>query len=251
MVFADDNPFERNLIRQELPEVAVLELPEDPALYAACIAASGYFESVSITSEDTERAGQYQANTQRELLRESVTDMAAYLDSLRMKLQCGPFGPVDLPRIVQLINKTNQFNLTTRRYTAPEVQAMMENDAVLHLQFRLLDRFGDNGIIAVVIGKLNGDLELPIDTWLMSCRVLGRQVEPATLNAVAHRASAMGAIALIGQFRATPKNALVKDHYSNLGFKLREKSDGESTWRLDLRSFKEIAVPMTILEGRP
>jgi FkbH-like protein len=251
LVFADDNPFERNLVRQELPEVAVPELPEDPAGFAGCVAAAGYFEGLSITNEDQERVNQYRANAEREQLRESTTDMAGYLQSLRMELHCGPFDPIGLQRIVQLINKTNQFNLLTRRYTDTEVQAVMTDSAALHLQFRLQDRFGDNGVIAIVIGKLDAEQQLVIDTWLMSCRVLGRQVEAATLNVVAKRASAMGATALIGSFRPTPKNEMVRDHYPKLGFDELEKQDGETRWVLPLDRFRAAPVSMTIFEGTP
>ena len=142
------------------------------------------------------------------------------------------------PRIVQLINKTNQFNLTTRRYTAPEVQALLSDESILHLQFRLTDRFGDNGIIAVVVGKLNAEHELLIDTWLMSCRVLGRQVEAATLNVVVERARRMGAIALIGHYLPTPKNGMVRDHYPKLGFETLGELEGGPTWRLALDEFR-------------
>lgn len=249
LVFVDDNPFERNLIRQELPEVAVPELPDDPALYAACIAAAGYFEGLSITAEDEERTKLYRANIEREQLRESVTDMASYLASLRMELRYGHFGEVDLPRIVQLINKTNQFNLTTQRYAAPEVQAMMNDRAVLPLQFRLLDRFGDNGIIGLVVGKLNDELDLDLDTWLMSCRVLGRQVEAAMLNVVVNRARQLGAVALIGTYRPTAKNAMVKDHYLKLGFEQTGDNNGETTWRMPVQSFIAVEVAITMVEG--
>jgi FkbH-like protein len=249
LVFADDNPFERNLIRQELPEVAVPELPDDPALYGACIAAAGYFEGLSITAEDEERTSLYRANAEREQLRESVTDMASYLASLRMELRFGLFGQVDLPRIVQLINKTNQFNLTTRRYAAPEVQAMLNDRTVMPLQFRLVDRFGDNGIIGLVIGKLNDEMNLDLDTWLMSCRVLGRQVEAAMLNVVVNRARQLGAVALVGAYGPTAKNAMVKDHYSKLGFEQTGDINGETTWRLPLESFNEVDVAITIVEG--
>ncbi len=249
LVFADDNPFERNLIRQELPQVAVPELPDDPASYGACIAAAGYFEGLSITTEDEERTKLYRANVEREQLRESVTDMASYLVSLRMELRYGLFGQVDLPRIVQLINKTNQFNLTTRRYAAPEVQALLNVSTVLPLQFRLLDRFGDNGIIGLVIGKLNDDLDLDLDTWLMSCRVLGRQVEAAMLNAVVDRARRLGAVALVGTYRPTAKNAMVKDHYLRLGFEQTGNVDGETTWRMPLENFNKADVAITMVEG--
>jgi FkbH-like protein len=251
LVFADDNPFERNLVRQELPEVAVPELPEDPAGFAACIAAAGYFEGLSITNEDQERVNQYRANAEREQLRESTTDMAGYLQSLRMELHCGPFDPIGLQRIVQLINKTNQFNLLTRRYTDAEVQAVMADPAALHLQFRLQDRFGDNGVIAIVIGKLDAERKLVIDTWLMSCRVLGRQVEAATLNVVAKRAGAMGATALLGSFRPTPKNEMVRDHYLKLGFDQLEQQGGETRWVLPLDRFRAAPISMTIFEGTP
>jgi FkbH-like protein len=251
LVFVDDNPFERNLVRQELPEVAVPELPEDPAGFVTCIASAGYFEGLSVTNEDQERVSQYRANAEREQLRESTTDMAAYLQSLRMELHCGPFDRIGLQRIVQLINKTNQFNLMTRRYTDAEVQAVMADPAALHLQLRLQDRFGDNGVIAIVIGKLDAGRRLVIDTWLMSCRVLGRQVEAATLNVVAHRAGAMGATALIGSFRPTAKNEMVKDHYPKLGFDELEQQDGATRWVLPLDRFRAAPVAMTIVEGLP
>jgi FkbH-like protein len=251
LVFADDNPFERNLVRQELPEIAVPELPDDPSGFVACLAGAGYFEGLSITSEDQDRVNQYRANAEREQLRESTTDMSSYLQSLRMELHCDPFDSIGLPRIVQLINKTNQFNLMTRRYTDAEVQAVIEDPAALHLQFRLLDRFGDNGIIALVIGKLNSERKLVIDTWLMSCRVLGRQVEAATLNAVAKRSIEMGATVLIGSFRPSPKNEMVRDHYPKLGFDELENQNGETTWVLPLDRFQPAPVPMTICEGTP
>lgn len=251
LVFADDNPFERNLVRQEIPEVAVPELPEDPAGYAACIAAAGYFEALGVTNEDRDRTELYRTNAEREALRETVTDLPAYLASLRMELRCSPFDEVGLPRIVQLINKTNQFNLTTRRYTEPEVRAVLADAGALHLQFRLIDRFGDNGIIGLVIGRLQSGGELVLDTWLMSCRVLGRQVESATLNVVARQARSLGARTLIGHYRPTQKNGMVKDHYPKLGFQLLGGGNaGDTSWKLELGEFKEAEVAMTIVEGQ-
>jgi FkbH-like protein len=152
---------------------------------------------------------------------------------------------------IQLINKTNQFNLLTRRYADTEVQAVMADPAALHLQFRLLDRFGDNGVIALVIGKLDAERKLFIDTWLMSCRVLGRQVEAATLNMLAKQASKMGAAALIGSFRPTPKNEMVRDHCSKLGFDELETQDDETRWLLPLDRFRAAPAAMTIFEGSP
>ena len=249
LVFVDDNPFERNLVRQELPEVAVPELPEDPAGYGACLAAAGYFESLGLTSEDEERAAQYRANADREQLRESATDMSAYLSSLNMQLHYRPFDRVSLPRIVQLINKTNQFNLTTQRYTEPEVDRLLSNKSVLHLQFRLIDRFGDNGIIAVVIGRLNDQGEMFLDTWLMSCRVLGRDVESATLSVVVARSRLLGAHSLIGVFKPSAKNGMVKDHYSHLGFDPVVRNGEETIWRLPLDGYASKEIPLTLVEG--
>jgi FkbH-like protein len=135
-----------------------------------------------------------------------------------MELIAKGFDRVGLQRIVQLINKSNQFNLTTRRYTEQDVTAVMDDPDAFGLQLRLLDRFGDNGVIAVVIGRLQSNKDLLIDTWLMSCRVLGRQVEPTTLNLVVQRATRLGARRLVGEYIPTMKNAMVKDHYGKLGF---------------------------------
>ncbi len=217
LVFVDDNPFERNLVRQELPMVAVPELTDDPASYAATIADAGYFESVTISKEDLSRAAQYQANQARAAERGAATDLPAYLRGLEMRLIWKTFDRLGLSRIVQLINKTNQFNLTTKRYTEAEILDVMADDRAFGLQLRLLDRFGDNGIIAIVIGRLTGT-DCQIDTWLMSCRVLGRGVEAATLNLIAAQAAAMGAERLIGTYIPTAKNPMVADHYQKLGF---------------------------------
>jgi FkbH-like protein len=249
LVFVDDNPFERNLVRRELPEVAVPELPEDPSRYAACIANAGYFESLSMTAEDLQRSAQYQMNAEREHLRESATDMESYLRDLKMELLWAQVDPISLPRVVQLINKTNQFNLTTQRYTEQEVSAMMSDSKWLVLQFRLLDRYGDNGIISVVIGQIKDDTLL-LETWLMSCRVLGRQVETATLNIVADMAERMGAERLLGIYRPTLKNGMVREHYEKLGFELVHKTaDGLSQWKLDLARFAAVETNLQIIEG--
>jgi FkbH-like protein len=239
LVFADDNPFEREIVRRELPTVLVPELPEDPSLYGRCIADAGYFEGVTVTAEDFERASQYRANIEREGLKTSATDLEGYLRSLNMTLTWARFDSVGLPRIVQLINKTNQFNLTTQRYSETEVVAVMADDRALSLQLRLADRVGDNGMISIVIGQLaTGSKDMLIDTWLMSCRVLGRQVEQATLNLVAQEALRIGADRLIGTYRPTAKNSMVMDHYRKLGFECIEETDGgETRWALDLAQF--------------
>jgi FkbH-like protein len=241
LVFIDDNPFERELIRKELPAVSVPECGDDPTYFAEIIDRAGYFEAIAITQEDRQRAGQYQEMQLREALRASATDLPSYLRSLDMRLVWRRFDRVGLARIVQLINKTNQFNLTTRRYSEEDVIAVMEDSRALGLQFRLLDRFGDNGIIAIVIGRFDGEATLSIETWLMSCRVLGRTVEQAILNLIARQARDIGAVRLIGDYIPTKKNGMVKSHYLNLGFtKDHEDVDGSATFRLELTSLPEV-----------
>jgi FkbH-like protein len=250
LVFVDDNPFERNLVRQELPQVAVPEISDDPSFYITALADAGYFEAVSITAEDRERNDQYQANAEREQLRESTTDLTSYLQSLRMELIYNPFDQINLARVTQLIGKTNQFNLTTRRYTEAEVQGVMNDPRAVTLQVRLVDRFGDNGIIAVLIAKLEENRDAVIDTWLMSCRVLGRQVEEACLNILAEQARALGAKRLIGEFFPTAKNGMVSDLYGRLGFEPEHSfPEGGARFSLDLSIFKAVPVFMAIVEA--
>jgi FkbH-like protein len=252
LVFADDNPFERNLVRQELPEVLVPELPEDPSFYAQTLADAGYFEAVTVTEADRERSGQYQANAARETLRGSATDLAGYLRNLEMELMVRPFDRIGLARIVQLINKTNQFNLTTRRYLEPEVSAMMADPGVVTYQMRLLDRFGDNGVIALLIGrKQERALEpiLEVDTWLMSCRVLGREVEEACLNVLAAGARAMGAERIVAEYRPTAKNGMVRELYAKLGFTLESSdAEGNTRWSLELADWTPKPVVMRVVQ---
>lgn len=238
LVFIDDNPFERSLVRRELPMVAVPEVSDDPATFAQTVADAGYFEAVTVTEEDRVRTEQYQGNRRRDQLKASTTDLESYLRSLEMQLIWRRFDQVGLQRTVQLINKTNQFNLTTRRYSEGDVVAVMNDPRAFGLQLRLVDRFGDNGIIAIVIGKMQRDDDLLIDTWLMSCRVLGRQVEPTTLNLVAESAKRLGACRIVGEYLPTKKNGMVKDHYQKLGFALLDQgTDGSSRSALDLSTF--------------
>jgi FkbH-like protein len=251
LVFLDDNPFERTLVRKELPMVAVPEVPDDPALVPQVLAAAGYFEGVAVTSEDRERTEQYQSNRRRDQLKATVTNLDEYLESLQMRMLWRPFDKLGLQRTVQLINKTNQFNLTTRRYAEEDVLALIDEPHAFGLQLRLVDRFGDNGIIGIVIGRSAAErAELTIDTWLMSCRVLGRQVEPTTLNLIADQARRLGAQRLIGEYIPTPKNAMVKDHYEKLGFTVMSRgADGSSRAQLDLSSFKAPETFIHVAEG--
>lgn len=241
LVFVDDNPFERAIVRRELPMVMTPELPEDPALYPQVLAAAGYFESIGITTEDFDRTKLYQVRATHEALRSQATDMAGFLESLAMTMTASRFDVVNMQRITQLINKTNQFNLTTRRYTEEQVTAVMSDSGTTSLQIRLTDNFADHGIIAVIIAQLNKSGELEIGDWLMSCRVLGRDVEHACLNLLAAYAEELGAIALVGRYEPTEKNGLVADLYSRLGFGTpTSTTTGGTIWRLELANYHVI-----------
>jgi FkbH-like protein len=233
LVFLDDNPAERALIRQKLPQVAVPELPDNPALYARTLLAAGYFESVVFSTEDRQRAQLYEDNARRVSLKEKVADIETFLASLNMEISFAPFDSVGRTRIAQLIAKSNQFNLTTRRYSEAEVAAIQRDPSCFTLQVRLADVFGDNGMISVIIARREGS-DLNIDTWLMSCRVLGRRVEHAVLREIVEHAQHHGLGRIIGTYRPTERNGLVKNHYAGLGFALlSEAADGTSTWALD------------------
>jgi FkbH-like protein len=184
LVFVDDNPAERARVRESLPMVAVPELPDDPTHYVRSIADAGYFEAVSFTEEDQQRVGQYAANEQRETLRNSLQSMDDFLRGLDMSVHFGPVTTRDLARATQLINKTNQFNTTTRRITAEELAELAADPHNIVLQFRLADRFGDNGLVSVMlICQARGDPStLEVANWVMSCRVFGRQLEDEAMN---------------------------------------------------------------------
>jgi FkbH-like protein len=250
LVFLDDNPFERNFVREQLPMVAVPEVSDDPAEMVATLADAGYFESLGITDDDRQRTAQYQENRAREQLRANSSDLEGYLRGLEMRMIWKRFDRLGQQRVVQLINKTNQFNLTTRRYTDEDVAAIMADPASFGLQIRLLDRFGDNGIVAIIIGRLVEAGVVEMDTWLMSCRVLGRQVEPATLNLAAGFARALGASRLRGVYLPTKKNAMVRDHYTRLGFtEITAGPDGASVAELDLSTFVPVPTFIDVTEG--
>jgi FkbH-like protein len=246
LVLLDDNPVERNLVRQSLPAVAVPELPQDPAMYSRTLLAAGYFEAITITEADRQRAEYYQGNARRAELRRSAPDMENYLRSLNMVVSFSPFDPVDRMRVTQLINKTNQFNLTTRRYDELEVKGFMGDPGSFTLQVRLRDRFGDNGLIGVVICHKDG-VQWDIDTWLMSCRVMGRKVEVAVLHELLSQANLAGVQRLVGRFVPSKRNGPVRDHYSNLGFsKLEDQGDGTTTWAFEVEGAEVPEAPMTV-----
>ncbi len=248
MVFLDDNPAERGLVRKLLPQVAVPELPEEAAYYARTLTAGGYFEAVAFAAEDLKRAGFYQDNAKRANLQKQVGGVDAYLASLDMTITFQPFDATGRARVVQLINKSNQYNLTTRRYTDPEVTAAENDPEVFTLQVRLADIFGDNGMISVVICRPAEAGVWDIDTWLMSCRVLGRKVEYMVLGEILKHARAAGVEKLTGIYWPTDRNQLVVDHYARLGFtKVAEDESGVTRWELFVRGAETVSAPMKVI----
>jgi FkbH-like protein len=246
-VFLDDNPVERGIVREFLPQVAVPELPRDPALYVRTLSAAGYFESVTFSDEDLRRAQYYQDNARRAGLQNQFTDIESYLASLKMVITFQPFDETGRARISQLINKSNQFNLTTHRYTEADVAALEQDPACFTLQVRLADTFGDNGMISVVICRDAGDSAWEFDTWLMSCRVLGRRVEEMVLQEALASAKRAGVSKLIGRYIPTERNALVEDHYAKLGFRqISHAPDGSTVWELAVDSAQVQSAPMEI-----
>jgi FkbH-like protein len=250
LVLVDDSPFEREQVRRELPEVAVLELPEDSALYPACIGDSGCFEAAGITAEDFRRTALYQANLDRENLRETASDLPGYLKSLGMVLRHSPFDRIGLKRIAQLINKTNQFNLSTKRYAEKEVERFIGHADYLTWQVRLVDRFGDNGIVAVVIAETSRDTgTLVLDSWLMSCRVLGRNVEHATLALVVRAARDLGLRQIRAEYVPTGKNEMLRGILPALGFENSSENGASTLWKLDLERYIQPEVFVDFAEG--
>jgi len=250
LVFVDDNPVERARVRQALPMVAVPELPNDPALYVRCIAEAGYFEAVSFTAEDLQRGEQYATNAAREALRGVSQSVDDFLRGLEMSVTYGPIGPVDLARATQLINKTNQFNTTTRRYSADEVARFAAAPENITLQFRLADRFGDNGLVSVMILRTADDPGvLDVDTWVMSCRVFGRQLENEAMSIAVEAARGRGIQVLRADYIPTERNGVVSGLFRSLGFTAVSGTEagGASQWILNTA---EYAAPPTFITRR-
>ena len=234
VVFVDDNPAERSLVRRLLPEVAVPEMPTDAAGYIRAVEQHRYFEILSLSREDLQRTEYYRANAQRQQAGSLGADLDDFLRSLDMRAWIGPISEVDLDRSVQLIGKSNQFNLTTRRHSSTDVQRMIVSPEWVTRVVKLSDRFGDNGLISVLLARESSDA-LEIDTWLMSCRVLKRGVEQFLLNHLAEIARKRGVNRLVGDYIPTAKNSLVEHHYRDLGFScVRTDASGRTRWQLEL-----------------
>ena len=219
MVFLDDNPFERNMVRENIPGITVPELPEDPGEYLEFLYGENLFETVSYSGTDKDRTKQYQVEAQRVSLQKTFTNEADFLKSLNMVSVVSGFTKFNTPRVAQLSQRSNQFNLRTVRYTEADIEALAADKNVIDLSFTLEDKFGDNGLIAVVIMKKQDEETLFVDTWFMSCRVLKRGMENFTLNTMVEQAKAKGYKRIVGEYLPTPKNKMVETHYPNLGFK--------------------------------
>lgn len=233
-VFVDDNPAEREIIRQQLPGVAVPEIGDKPEEYLRAIDRMGYFEVTTLSADDAARTQMYRQNAARSRAEAEFHDYGAYLRSLEMRAEIREFVPLYLARIAQLTNKSNQFNLTTRRCTREELEAMAAEERYLTLYGKLEDRFGDNGVVSVVIGEQKGE-RMDLLLWLMSCRVLKRDMELAMLDELTARCIARGVRVLRGFYYPTAKNKMVREFYGTLGFtKVSEDEAGNSVWELEL-----------------
>lgn len=235
IVFLDDNPFERNLVRQMIPEIEVPELPEDPALYLGYLQRCNYFDTVSYAGENSDRTKQYQAEFERNKLQQQFTSIDDYLISLDMVAEVKAFEPVRYARIAQLTQRSNQFNLRTIRYTEDEIERVANDPNYLTLYYTLRDKFGDHGLISVVILKKISDKTIFIDTWLMSCRVLKRGMEEFIINKLVETAEINGFDEILAEYIPTAKNSMVKDIYSVMGFSEKE----ENQYQLDVKSYKK------------
>lgn len=227
MVFLDDNPFERNIVRENVPGVVVPELPEDPGDYLEYLYSLNLFETASYSSADKDRTKQYQVEAQRLVAATKFTNEADFLKSLDMLSVVESFTPFNTPRVAQLSQRSNQFNLRTIRYTDADIARMGSDDAYACFSFTLEDKYGDNGLICVIILHKEDADTLFVDTWFMSCRVLKRGMEHFTLNTIVAYAKQHGFKRIIGEYIPTPKNGMVAEHYDRLGFTPMVTSDSK------------------------
>jgi FkbH-like protein len=235
LAFLDDNPFEREQVRAALPEVTVIDLPKDPLDYAAMVRSCPVFERLTLSSEDRQRTEIYAAQRKRAGAEENFQSKEDFFRYLEQEAELEPVSELTLARVAQLTQKTNQFNLTTRRYTEPQI-AEMAKDPDWHISsIKVRDRFGDHGLVGVAIAHDEGE-QCEVDTFLLSCRVIGRTVETALLAHLAESAAQRGRKRLVGWFLPTKKNAPARDFYAQHGFMRQEASSLGSWWALDLNN---------------
>jgi FkbH-like protein len=244
-VFLDDNPIEREWVKSNLPDVIVPDCGDNPWEMLAALRRGMYFESIRVTTEDRSRYDDYKQNMNRRKFEENASleniSRTEFLKSLNMISNCGSFDEAVLPRVTQLINKTNQFNLTTRRYSEEQIKKMYEStDTYFTRRYRLKDKFGDQGIVGIIIANKNEKI-WHIDSWLISCRVLGRQLEEFMFEDLLTCAKAEGISYIYGEYIPTPKNDIAKDLYKGLGFTYDEAS-GHYIFNIDSTSKTELGV---------
>ena len=235
LVFVDDNPAERAIINQQIPNVStpVIEKPEK---YIETIDRAGYFEVINLSKDDFKKSEMYKENMERNKVMASFDNYDDYLKSLDMHAKIEEFIPLYMARISQLTNKSNQFNLTTKRYSQTEIEEVANDKSYITLYGKLSDIFGDNGVVSVVIGHILGKI-LEIDLWIMSCRVLKRDMEFAMMDALVKKAKEAGIETIKGYYYPTMKNGMVKDFYAEQGFtKISEDEQGNTIWELDLKN---------------
>jgi FkbH-like protein len=240
MVFLDDNPFERNIVRENIEGIIVPELPEDPANYLEFLYHLDLFETVSFSKEDIERTKLYQIEAARNIEKKSFTNESDFLKSLSMISLIEPLNKFNTPRIAQLSQRSNQFNLRTKRYTETDLEQLSKSEKYHTFAFDLTDKYGNNGLICGIILFEKSETELFIDTWFMSCRVLKRGMEQFVLNTIAAFALSKNFNKLIGEYIPTLKNEMVKNHYENLGF-----TKVNDYWELDVSKYQPLATFIT------
>ena len=248
LVFIDDNPVERQIVRDNLPDVTVPEVVgEDPSSYIRALENGKYFETVVISKDDLKRNQTYMENKKRLDLEKQYSSYDEFLKGLDMQAEIKSFVPVYFDRITQLTNKTNQFNLTTKRYTFAEIESISNSSDYITLYGRLVDRFGDNGLVSVVIGHVN-EKSLYIDLWLMSCRVLKRNFELAMWQELNKAAKSQGIEYIYGYYYKTIKNNMVKNMYKELGFTLIQNNGDDTVWKYSVNDFKKQDLPIRVNE---
>ncbi len=240
MVFLDDNPFEREMVKSGIPELSVPDLPEDPAEYMRFLRGLNLFETASYTEEDEQRTRQYQEESQRNILQQKFENEHDFLASLQMLSDVKAFDTFTIPRVAQLTQRSNQFNLRTIRYTDEDIKRISNSPDYYTLSLTLEDKFGDHGLIAVIILKKESETNLFIDTWIMSCRVLKRGMENFTLNAIVELAAFHNFETVTGEYIVTKKNGIVKEHYASLGF-----IQDRDKWALNVSDYKKKDVFIT------
>ncbi len=232
LVFVDDNPAERHIVREQIPNICAPEIGESHE-YIQNIDRNGFFEVTYLSDDDLKRNEMYKENAERIKLLGSFSDYGEYLCSLNMRAIIKPFEPVYLARIAQLTNKSNQFNLTTKRYTQAEIEEVSNNVNFITLYGKLEDRFGDNGVVSVCIGRIDGDV-CHMDLWLMSCRVLKRDMEYAMMDSLVSKCIVAGVVKIRGYYYPTSKNGMVKQFYETMGFSLVSESPEGTVWSFDI-----------------